>query len=370
VIVAWLNVSGGVDADPGYTSLHEEIFRQGHAYVGVSAQLIGVEGGPVLVGVDVEGADMAGRGLKAIDPARYGSLHPPGDAFSYDMYTQVARALREGQAFGELEPTRLVASGQSQSAAAMVSYVNGVQPLTQAFDGFFLHSRGGAGLPFPAVGESADLVGTIGRPPTILRTDTTVPIVDVQAENDIAGVLRSLEARQPDSDGFRLWEVAGTAHADRTLVGEQLADTIDCGLPINSAPMQVVARAAVRHLVTWMIDGEAPPEAPRIQMTAGELPTVERDPDGIALGGVRTPPVDVPVEVLSGEPGPSAERICLLSGSTRPMPPERIAELYPSPADYERAYADAVDEAIEAGFVLDDDRAAIEGYAKPELVGD
>src|SRR4051794_15332253 len=45
VIVEWLNVSGGVDANPDYASLAEEIIRQGHTWVGVSAQLIGVEGG-------------------------------------------------------------------------------------------------------------------------------------------------------------------------------------------------------------------------------------------------------------------------------------------------------------------------------------
>ena len=41
---------------------------------------IGVEGGPVLVSVQgVPGADQAGKGLKEIDPARYGSLEHPGD---------------------------------------------------------------------------------------------------------------------------------------------------------------------------------------------------------------------------------------------------------------------------------------------------
>lgn len=45
----------------------------------------------------------------------------------------------------------------------------------------------------------------------------------------------------------------------------------------------------------------------------------------IAVGGVRTPPVDVPALVLTGEPGPSGEIICILSGSTLPMTPERLA---------------------------------------------
>lgn len=77
VIVEWLNVSGGVDADPDWVSLREEIVRRGDAWVGVSAQRIGVIGGPVLVKVQVPGAEAAGKGLKAVDPARYGSLEHP-----------------------------------------------------------------------------------------------------------------------------------------------------------------------------------------------------------------------------------------------------------------------------------------------------
>src|SRR5581483_8592359 len=94
VIVEWLNVSGGLAASPDWTSLHEEIMRAGHVWVGVSAQRIGVMGGPVLVGVQAEGAELAGKGLRAIDPGRYGSLDHPGDGFSFDIFTQVGRALR------------------------------------------------------------------------------------------------------------------------------------------------------------------------------------------------------------------------------------------------------------------------------------
>ncbi len=99
VVVEWLNVSGGVDADPDWTSLSEEIVRNGDTWVGVSAQLLGVDGGPVLVAVP--GADVgavAGKGLKTIDPERYGTLDHPGDGYSFDIYTQVARALRAGGA--------------------------------------------------------------------------------------------------------------------------------------------------------------------------------------------------------------------------------------------------------------------------------
>lgn len=68
VVVEWLNVSGGLDAPAEYSSLREELTRNGDIWVGVSAQRIGVEGGPVLV--STPGSDgIAGVGLKKIDPA-------------------------------------------------------------------------------------------------------------------------------------------------------------------------------------------------------------------------------------------------------------------------------------------------------------
>jgi hypothetical protein len=368
VLVEWLNVSGGVDADAGFSTLAEEVVRAGHTWVGVSAQLIGVEGGAVAVTVDVEGAEAQGEGLKALDPERYGELSHPGDGFAFDIFTQVARALREGgPALGGAEPDALLAVGQSQSAFALVTYVNGVQPLTEAFDGFLVLSRGAASLSLAEPGEFADISSSISGTPTILRTDTEVPIFEVQAENDVVGVLKSVASRQPDTDLFRLWEVAGTSHADVDILGEGRADVVDCGVPINDGPRHVVSKAALRHLVTWIDDGTLPPTMPLLELDDA---SVRRDEDGIAQGGVRTPPVDVPTRALSGEPGPNTDVICILLGSGPDIAPDRLAELHGSRADFEAAYAEAVDDAIEAGVVLEEDREAIEGYAHPELVPD
>jgi hypothetical protein len=368
VVVEWLNVSGGVDADPDYASLEEELTRRGHAWVGVSAQLIGVEGGPVLVGAP--GAEgLAGKGLKAIDPERYGSLEHPGDGFSFDIFTQVARALRrDGAALGGLKPQRILAAGESQSAIALTTYYDGVQPLTHAFDGFFVHSRGSFGLPLVGPGEYADLAGGVGSTPTIFRTDLGAPVIDLQAESDVTGILNSVAVRQPDSDTFRLWEVAGTAHADLHLLGPTIAEMLDCGAPINNGPLHLVAKAALRGLDEWVRTGEPPPEAPRLEVTSGDPVETRRDADGIALGGIRTPPVDVPVAVLSGVPGPKPGLLCLLLGSTTPLPAERLAELYSSPEDYEQRYDAAADEVIGAGFVLAEDRDALLAFAAPSRI--
>jgi len=76
VVVEWLNVSGGVDAAPDWIAAHVELLREGYVYVGVSAQFVGVEGGSSPIGLNLS--------LKAVSPARYGSLSHPGDDYSFD----------------------------------------------------------------------------------------------------------------------------------------------------------------------------------------------------------------------------------------------------------------------------------------------
>jgi hypothetical protein len=368
VIVEWLNVSGGLDANPDYVSLQEEIVRQHHIWVGVSAQIIGIEGGPVIVAAP-GGEAFAGKGLKGIDPARYGSLAHPGDGYSFDIFTQVARAVLQGAPLlGGAEPRHVLAVGESQSAIALTTYYDGVQPLTLMFDGFLIHSRGAVSLPLVGPGEYADIAGALaGRVFPVFRDDLEAPVLDIQTETDVAGILNSGVVRQPDTDGFRLWEVAGTAHADAHLVGF-VANMLDCGAPINNGPMHLVAKAAFRHLDTWVRTGELPPVAPRLELTSGAMPEVQRDSDGIAIGGIRTPPVDVPVDVLSAVPGPNPQVICLLLGSTQPLPDARLAELYPSRDAYVQEYDAATDQVIESGFILEPDRAALLAFAQPSRI--
>lgn len=364
VVVEWLNVSGGFDAHPDYAYLAQEILRGGYAWVGVSAQYIGIEGGPVAVSTPFSEAAGAGKGLRALDPERYDGLHHPGDAFSYDIYTQAAAAARTGELLGGLEPDRVLAVGQSQSGFALTTYANGVQPLTGAFDGFLIHSRGGATAPLGVFGSGIDIAATLGGPPTVVRGDLEVPVLTLESESDVVGVLDYLPARQPDSDVFRLWEVAGTAHADRFQVGP-LADRLGCPAPVNDGPQHLVAKAALRALDLWVRDGVEPPSADRLAVSQGAY---ERDRDGNVVGGIRTPLVDVPVDTLSGDPAPDGPLHCLLFGSTTPLPQGRLAVLHGDRAAYLRAYAQSADAAVGAGFVLPEDREALLASAQPDRV--
>src|SRR6185295_13751035 len=151
---------------------------------------------------------------------------------------------------GGLQPQHVIASGESQSAAALVTYVNGVAPLTHAFYGYFVHSRGNASLPLARPGQAVGIERTLGLQSTIFRTDQDPKILDIQTESD-TGLLKSLEARQPDDAHFRLWEMAGTAHADARLLGS-VATAIDCGLPVNNGPMALIAKAALHALDEWV----------------------------------------------------------------------------------------------------------------------
>lgn len=77
---------------------HREMVRAGYAYVGVSVQRVGIEGGANMMGIDMS--------LKAQDPIRYAELNHPGDAFCYDIFSQVGRLLQDAHSSGILGPAR------------------------------------------------------------------------------------------------------------------------------------------------------------------------------------------------------------------------------------------------------------------------
>ena len=55
-------------------------------------------------------------------------------------------------------------------------------------------------------------------------------------------------------------------------------------------------------------------------------------------------------------------------GSTTPIPPADLARMYDSPKVYDDDYATAADAAIDAKFVLEDDREALIAEAQPDRI--
>lgn len=379
VLVEWFNVSA-LEAAPDWAYLSEAIGRDGHAYVGVSAQAQGVEGGDTLLDVEIDAAraEAAGEdataadagGLKNADPDRYGTLDHPGDAYSFDIFSQVGRAVAEspGDLLGDLEPEQVVAMGESQSAMFLTTLINAVHPLDPTFDAFLVHSRG-ATVPTLDGGytRATDRDDTEGAAPSgvLLRTDLEVPVMQVEAETDLT-VLGFVHARQPDTDLIRTWEIAGTAHADsetlRAALGgprdPEVGDLLGCG-PVNSGPHKEVLRAAVAHLVEWASGGPPPPESDEVEIEVDGEPAIVRDERGNALGGVRNPMVDVPAATLSGDPAEGSGGICSLFGQTIPFDQDTLVALYGDAETYFARFQVAADEAVDSGFMLGPDADAL-----------
>lgn len=372
VFVEWLNVTAGVDGDPDFGLIHDELARHGSAWVGVSAQKVGVEGGGGALPVDVPGVQI--QALKEWDPQRYGSLAHPGDPYSYDIYSQAAQAVRHPDGpdvLGGLVPRHVIAVGESQSAFRLVTYVDAVHPRDRIFDGFLIHSRGGGGA---ALGESANV---LGEGTARIRDDLDVPVLQFLTETDLVGVVGFHRAEQDDTDRLRTWEVAGTAHADRSLLDHGRDSTVgqpggdpgadlaaQCG-SINEGSQGHVLRAAVAALRSWVTEGSAPPHAPRIEV-AGDA--IARDGRGIARGGIRTPAVDAPVSVLTGEAPPGRSVLCMLFGDTRLFDAATLAALYPTHQDYVDAVTASADAAVTAGFLLRPDADAIVASSRDAAV--
>ena len=361
LVVEWLNVSSGQDACPDWTYLAEELVRGGYAWAGVSAQHAGVEGGGAIVAVEGMGG-----GLKGADPQRYAGLSHPGDAFCYDIFTQVTAGLRAGESGGPmagLSVERLVAVGESQSALTLTSYVNGVQPLVGLFDAFLVHSRPGSAAPLGEPGRSLYAAGRPAGEPTRIRADVAVPVIVLQTETEVLGFLDYLPARQPDTEWLRVWEVAGAAHADKFQIGD-FEEFLQCGAPVNRSQQVYVVRAALRHLDRWVRDGTPAPGCDPLQVQGREFVL---DEVGNAAGGVRTPAVDVPTMVHTGLSAPDAPMMCRLFGSSTPLSADRLAELYPTREEYLASWAEAIDRAVDAGFVLAEDRPSVLAEADPTV---
>jgi hypothetical protein len=374
VWVEWLNVSGGLDASPDWIFTHTELIRRGAAWVGVSAQKVGVEGGGSLIG-------LPSHGLVGTDPARYGALHHPGDRFSYDIYAQASAVARSGSGtiLDGLAVQRVLAIGESQSAFRLTTYANEIDPLTPVHDGFLVHARGSSAAPLDDIGSPAAVRGD----PVFFGADLRVPVLCVESETDLMN-LGYLEARQDDAGSFVLWEIAGAAHADvytfvagpidtgrlpidelaRAWVPASTVYGMELDLPVNAGPQHYVMNAAVAHLDRWVSDGWRPPESPRLEVRNGIFVT---DTHGNVKGGIRTPQVDVPTAVLSGL-GNSGHQIAFLCGSTTPFDGEKVGSLYASKDDYLERFAAATETAVATGFVLSDDAsemAAIAGINSP-----
>ncbi|MES2719354.1 MAG: alpha/beta hydrolase domain-containing protein [Pseudomonadota bacterium] len=369
VFAEWLNVSLGYDAEILWAQSYEHIMRSGIAYIGIAAQRSGHYTEPY--------------GTAAWSPLRYSQLIWPSenslastlasvpvplpiptaliDPASFDIYTQGLQAIRAStgiKPLGGLPVRFVIATGGSQSTAALDLYYVTQQPLFKAADAFmpFILSSGSIGIQDPAsvlFPVPADVVGT--------------PVLQVNSETDIANL------KQPDSALFKLWEVSGATHYDQNqFLYERPLRTRDLDIdiadndsfcadtPRSRILFRNVLNAAMNQVQNWLQTGQAPPSQPGFQY--GSDRKLLRDAQGNALGGIRLPEQAVPTGTNSREnPGGS---FCSLYGSYKAFDATTLRELYRSEADYLTKFDAATAAAIKSGVLLEDDAKASQATAR------
>jgi hypothetical protein len=374
VIVGWNNVSAGYENFGGGES--QEMLEAGYAYVAVSAQRLGVHG-----------TGENPQGLRTWDPDRYGTLSIPSDDYSFDIFTQAAdlvapdRRVEGIDLMGGLEVRQLFAQGASQSAARLATYFNAVQPLTGRFDAFFLIMYFGGGTPLEVGDEvmtvaAADTPGApqIAEGLNLLRDDLTPRVMVVNTECE---AMSCYPVRQPDTDRFRYWEVAGASHVSLPAIASSsprmerdfgFAIPIDAGMDaINHVDIAPVVDAALHHLQSWLCD-DIPPAAQALIEIGGDPATVARDADGLALGGVRLPQVEVPIAHNSAI-SQGSDVFSRLVGYHQAFTLEALRERYGTRAGYLARFEEAAQAAADAAVILprDVDRLVAEATANIPL---
>jgi Alpha/beta hydrolase domain len=395
VVFEWLNDTTGGDQDPVWAQLYNQLINKGYAYVGVTAQRPGM------------------KDLATWDPARYGSLGDSNDGQSYEIFTQAANVIKADSAtlLGGLTPKELIGTGDSQSAFRVDTYVNAIQPLTHAFNGFLGVGRGATAAP---IGEG--LVASSPFP-ALIRTDNTSPFIQLNTQGDIEE-LAAAAARQADNNYLRTWEVTGAAHIDiheaeyetETIAREEPTVGIpSCifGTPIegtgtpldghnqaDNMPLFEVEDAAIAALQNWVTNGVQPAHGSQISTIPvffGLYDLVNKNQYGMGQGGIRPPDAQVPAENYSAinfanvseqslnplsiqseldgvfttlETGGitnEAERntgLCLLSGYFTNLSSSKLTSLYPTTASYASKFTAAANAEVAAGFMTPEDAAA------------
>ena len=360
VYVEWVNVTAQQDFDQHWPPAYQMIMREGAAYVAVSAQQTGV------------------RHLGVWDPVRYGSLVHPGDDYSFDIFAQAIAVLRRParrgvDAMGGLKVKRVIATGHSQSGGRLHTFVNRVQNQTQVIDGFFLSGQGNPVF-------------------DVAHLDT--PVIAYMSDAEISSAVPE------PSPWLRVWHVAGTAH-NGTWYAHYLADEIardygvdqggvfdetrsgEYGQELNplmappglipstagcpnqngaEMPDRYAISAALHHLDRWARDpayGTHVPQPPLAEFDGDG--NVVRDQYGNVVGGLRLPPIEVPVAtyVACG---------VVVSG-TYVFDPVTLRGLYPTRADYVAKMRAATDRALAAGYLLPEDATDLMARAERAFLG-
>lgn len=354
VVLDWTNVTVPDDTDVSWQPMHPTIMKRGFVYVAVAAQRLAIEASPLA--------------LKQYDPVRYGSLSHPGDDFSFDIFSQASEAVLDPKVLGPLRNKlqRRLALGASQSGGRLKTYINDWQDKHRVFDG----------------------LGPQIANPNGVRRDVA-PVLWLQSQSETGSTIV-----EPDSGLFRLWELAGPAHAPNAYSQYQNSTYVyshsngatrpydhdrDNAWGYRNNPGQCIVRnffnasfgyqAQLVALDDWVRTGTAPASMPR---TARDGTRRLYDEHDNVLGGIRNPQLDVPIASYFAGGIPTGTRNPCgvaggnlpLTGTTSMFDAAKLERLYPEPGDYLRTFEASIASALANGFILPEGAEELRARAK------
>ncbi len=364
----WQNVTAGYELG----SADEVGVLDGAAWVGVSAQSVGIHG--FRNNRNAMGEEPAVRWhLAAWEPERYGTLKHPGDDWSYDIFSQAGAVVGPRRTIGSIDPMgglpvkRVIAAGASQSGGRLAAYYNAVHPLAGVFDGFLPSISGGFSTSVnskSAAAAAAERGGARGRTAALFRNDLATPLFLVNSECEARGYHPN---RRADDATFRFWEVAGTPHDSRMAPGKAEGGEGRILNPLSYLPFQAMA---LQHLVRWIDDGTLPPVFAGMDKTFSDdgRAHLVRDECGNARGDLRHPALDAPTAEYHGA-NSQAAGFGRLFGWALPRDAAVVHARFGSESAYLERYTEAVDSLIAGEAVRAIDRDLLIAAAPPYPAG-
>jgi hypothetical protein len=299
------------------------ILRESMTWIGVTQDVVGL------------------RAIKAMDGERYGKLEIPEHGLGFDIVAQVAAWLR-GPTSLLPRIAHLFMTGASYTGTFQRVFIgDGFHARARkpgggpAVDGFLIQISSGAFM----LGGYTPLSSETPAPPAGDRRRTIqpldVPVIEMLSEGEAE---TNVAARRADSDGpdrYRLYEVAGASHMTAQEAGPMALPVVE---EPSDFPMDMLVGGALLNLRRWVVEDVAPPRAERLVVlpdrAAGrcglrdEARPLRRDEHDNAVGGVRSPWVDVPIASYYPHSTPRASAAAASSGpGGRRLAPEDVADL-------------------------------------------
>jgi hypothetical protein len=343
VLIEPFNTSLGSDRDALWCRVASLLQHQDDVWIGISDHAVSHED------------------LKKVDAQRYSDIDIPSNDLAWDILTHVAAVVRSDATTSPvhgLPITHLYLGGYSQSGTETATYAVAFGAMTTMFDGYFPAAHAASLTPLSS-GTSWILpmeIAPIGP--------CRFPLIDVEPQSDVEGFRAQLspdveyvnpggawvrrdDADKPD-DRYRLYEIAGAPHVARMPGCDGESDF----------PTSAFVRAALLRLFRWAEDGLTPAPASRIALAQhDQISQACTDSDGNAVGGVRSPFLDLPLTRYEVHSGPGI--LCQLVGRETPLPVDALIHRYGDAKGYLTAFARGLDAAITAGVFLASDRTEL-----------